>query len=103
MPGYLGEIFGITLAEDANLCNLPALNGAHPITAGIPEFNLGEYWCADNDGYVLDTADWLFRDGITGSYHGVANEGLARSVLLETTSRACGWTTSSSTSTPWSG
>ena len=81
VPGYLGEIFGITLPEDANLCNLPALNGAHPITAGIPSFNL-DNWCADNDGFVLDTADWLFRDGITGAYHGVANQGLARSVLM---------------------
>ena len=83
VPGYLGDIFGITLAEDANLCNLPTLNGAHPITAGIPTFNLGDdWWCRDNDGYLLDTADWLVRDGITGSYHGVANQGLARSVLM---------------------
>ena len=82
VPALLEPVFGIANPMEGNFCADPQLNTSHPINEGIPVFNLGGSWCNDNDSFVTSTADWLFLDGSTGQYFGVANESSARSVLM---------------------
>ena len=78
----LGEVFGIANPQDAEFCTTGTVNSSHPIMQGIPSVAVGGFWCNDNDAYSLDGADWLFQDGSTGRYHGVAYVGAGRSVLM---------------------
>ncbi len=82
VPALLGPIFGIANPVDDNFCDDPQLNLSHPINAGVPPFVIGQYWCNDNDSFVTTTAEWLFMDGVTGNYFGVANDSSTRTVLM---------------------
>ena len=82
VPALLGPVFGIANPVDDNFCNDPQLNTSHPINGGISSFVLGGAWCNDNDSFVTTTANWLFKDGSSGNYFGVADESSAHTVLM---------------------
>ncbi|MEN8008585.1 MAG: choice-of-anchor D domain-containing protein, partial [Candidatus Krumholzibacteriota bacterium] len=82
VPAKLGPVFGIGSPEDYSFCNDPQLNTSHPINDGIPGFILGGAWCNDNDSFATTTADWLFMEGSSGRYFGVAQDATARTVLM---------------------
>ncbi len=82
IPGLLAPMLGIGAPADGNFCVNGPVNPSHPITVGIPQAIVGGSWCNDNDSFNLDGADWLFQDGATGAYFGVAYDGPARTVTM---------------------
>ncbi len=82
IPGLLGPVFGISNPVDNEFCSNPVLNTSHPINDSIPGFVIGGNWCNENDSFLLDGADWLFKGGNEGDIFGVANDSSARTVLM---------------------
>jgi hypothetical protein len=82
VPTLIGPVFGITDPYDADLCGETILNTDHPICNGIESFYDDGLWCNDNDAFMLDGAEWLIRDATNNGLFVLANNGVARTIIM---------------------